>query len=89
MPGVLTKYHRDNFSQRKLVPFKFQLVPFLKFPDDKKIKKHKRNRNQQCVEAVEDAAVAGEDVTGIFDADAAFQHGFHQVAKRTGGDDDY
>ena len=44
--------------------------------------------DEEGVDAVEDAAVAREQGPGVFDADAALNGGFEQVAKLSGEIDD-
>ena len=39
---------------------------------------------EEAVEAVEDAAVAGHDITAVFDGAVAFEHGLDEVAEGAG-----
>ncbi len=41
----------------------------------------KRQRKNKRIETVEQAAVTGQQIAGVFHADAAFEHTFHQVAE--------
>ena len=56
----------------------------LKLTDDGQIKNTGRNSEQSAVEAVQHAAVPGDDVAGVLDVAHAFPLGLEQVAEHAG-----
>ena len=59
------------------------------FPQQINRNENKRCGKEKCIEAVEDAAMTGENVPCVFHLYASLEHGFYKVANHTGHNNYY